>query len=168
MEYRDVCGASPATTLRLTKFWAGSGRTVIADSWFGSCNTAEWLMDTHGLYCIMSVKNGSSGYPKAAMKAALAGVRHRSVFYGVDVHLECGVRAFFAGGHQDKKRLHLIATCGTSLPGESRTRYRRDMVDGTIVRQQYTLEQPNMHSIYRSQFNAVDLFNREALGPLSV
>lgn len=42
------------------------------------------------------------------------------------------------------------------------------MVGGSIVRQQYTLEQPNMHSIYRSKFNAVDLFNRDAMGPLSV
>ena len=140
MEYRDLTGASTATTLRLTKYWAGSGRTVVADSWFGSCNTAEFLMDVHGLYSIMCVKNGSSGFPKAAMKAALGGVRHRSVFYQVDVELDTGVKPFYAGGHQDKKPLHLIATCGTSLPGESRTRYRRDMVDGSIVRQQYTLE----------------------------
>jgi hypothetical protein len=44
-EYQDINGASCATTLRLTKYWVGSGRTVVADSWFGRCNTAEHLMD---------------------------------------------------------------------------------------------------------------------------
>lgn len=167
-EYRDVTGASTATTLRLTKYWAGSGRTVIADSWFGSCNTAEFLMDVHGLHSILCVKNGSAGYPKAKMREALGGVRHKQVFFKVDVELERGTHTFYAGGHQDRKPLHLIATCGTSLQGESRTRYRRDMEAGQIVRQTYTLEQPVMHSLYRSKFNAVDLFNRDAMGPLSV
>lgn len=167
-EYRDVTGATTACTLRLTKPWAGTGRTVVADSWFGSCNTAEFLMDVHGLHSVMSVKNGSGGYPKAAIREALGGVRHRSAFFKVEVQLDSGVRTFYAGGHQDRKPLHLIATCGTSLPGPERTRYRRDMEAGAIVRQTYTLQQPLMHSIYRQYFNAVDMFNREALGPQSV
>ena len=75
-EYMAECGyPSTAVTLRLTKPWAGSGRIVVADSWFGSCRTAEWLWDIHGLHSVMSVKNGHSGYPKAAMKEALGGVR---------------------------------------------------------------------------------------------
>lgn len=98
-EYRDITGASTATTLRLTKYWAGSGRTVVADSWFGSCNTAEFLMDVHGLYCVMCVKNGSSGFPKAAIREALGGVRHRAVFFKVDVELDIGTRTFYAAGH---------------------------------------------------------------------
>ena len=40
-KYRDQVGASTATTLRLCEPWAGSGRIVVADAWFGSCNTAE-------------------------------------------------------------------------------------------------------------------------------
>lgn len=39
--YRDVLGASPATTLRLTEPYKDTARVVIGDSWFGSCNTAE-------------------------------------------------------------------------------------------------------------------------------
>ena len=54
-EYRSITGASCATSLRLTKYWAGSGRTVVADSWFGSCNTAEHLMDVHGLHSFLCV-----------------------------------------------------------------------------------------------------------------
>ena len=63
-EYRDQVGASPATTLRLAKPYKGTGRVVIADSWFGSCNTAEWLYDELGLYSIMAIKTGYAGYPK--------------------------------------------------------------------------------------------------------
>jgi len=39
--YRNVLGASPATTLRLAKPYAETARVIIGDSWFGSCNTAE-------------------------------------------------------------------------------------------------------------------------------
>jgi hypothetical protein len=137
-EYRNITGASCATTLRLTKYWAGSGRTVVVDSWFGSCNTAEHLVDVHGLHSILCVKNGSAGFPKEAMKKALGGVHHKSVFYSVEVELDVGVKKVYAGGHQERRRLHLIATRGTSLPWEQRTRYRRDMVAGTIVCQTYT------------------------------
>jgi hypothetical protein len=54
-EGRNINGASCANTLRLTKYWAGSGRSVVADSWFGSCNTAGHLMDVHGLHSFLCV-----------------------------------------------------------------------------------------------------------------
>ena len=83
--WRDEVGATTAVTLRLCEPWKGSGRTVIGDSWFGSCNTAEWLMDTLGLHSILAVKTGHSGYPKAAMIAAVAGERFSSHFKKIEV-----------------------------------------------------------------------------------
>jgi hypothetical protein len=44
--------------------WFGSGKVVIADSWFGSVRTCEELRE-NGLHSIMSIKNGSAGFPKA-------------------------------------------------------------------------------------------------------
>ena len=44
-QYRDQVGATTACTLRLTAPYKGSARIVVADSWFGSRQTAEWLMD---------------------------------------------------------------------------------------------------------------------------
>ena len=39
-EFVAVCGRpSTATTLRLVAPYKGKGKTVIADSWFGSCRT---------------------------------------------------------------------------------------------------------------------------------
>lgn len=63
-KFRNEVGATVACTLRLTEPWKGSGRIVIGDSWFGSCNTAEWLMDVNGLYSILAVKTGHKGFPK--------------------------------------------------------------------------------------------------------
>ena len=63
-KFRDEVGSTTACTLMLTEPWKGTGRIVVGDSWFGSCNTAEWLMDVNGLYCILAVKTGHKGYPK--------------------------------------------------------------------------------------------------------
>ena len=35
-QYRDQVGATVATTLRLCLPYKGSGRTLVADAWFGS------------------------------------------------------------------------------------------------------------------------------------
>ena len=66
-------GATTSCTLRLVEPYKGTGRVVIGDSWFGSCKTAEWLLDVMGLYSILSVKIGHKGFPKSQIKAALAG-----------------------------------------------------------------------------------------------
>lgn len=72
-EYRDQVGQSTAVTLRMAKPWKGTGRVVIADSFFGSCQTAEWLMDELGLYSILAIKTGHRGYPKKHLIAKVQG-----------------------------------------------------------------------------------------------
>ena len=54
-KYVKEFGATTATTLRLTETYHGSGRRLIADSWFGSVKCAKALME-RGLYSIMLVK----------------------------------------------------------------------------------------------------------------
>ena len=63
-EYRDQVGASTASTLRLTKDYAGSQRTVVADARFGSCQTLEWLWDEHYLHSLLAVKTAHTGFPR--------------------------------------------------------------------------------------------------------
>lgn len=161
-------GASTATTLRLCRPFAGTGRLLIADSWFGSCNTAEWLWDELGLYCILAVKTGHRGFPKAKLVAELAGNRFSSKFYKIKVQLETGEVTMYAGGFQDKKPMLLVATAGTSLPGETVVRQRREFRDGGVVRTEYECTQPGMHDQYRRHFNAIDLFNRDCFGSHSL
>lgn len=60
----------------------------MADSWFGSCRTAEWLMDVLGLHSILAIKTGHSGYPKAELIAEVSAERFKSAFKKIDVHLD--------------------------------------------------------------------------------
>ena len=111
---RDEVDATVACTLRLTDNRKGCCRIVIEDSWIGSCNTAEWLMDVNGLYSILAIKTGHKGFPKQQLVEKISGECFSSAFMQVDVELECGTFPFYAGGHMDKKPMVLIATCGMS------------------------------------------------------
>jgi len=63
-EFVPEYGATTATVLRLTKDFQGTGRTVIADSyWFGSVKSAAELMKV-GLYSIMVVKTAHKNFPR--------------------------------------------------------------------------------------------------------
>ena len=44
-KYCDQVQYTTASTLRMVEDYQGSERTVIADRWFGSPNTLEWLWD---------------------------------------------------------------------------------------------------------------------------
>lgn len=131
-EYRDEVGATTATTLRLAKPFKGTGRCVIGDSWFGSCNTAEWLWDECGLHSILAIKTGHRGFPKARLIADISGERFTQSFYKTSVEMERGTTTFYAGGFMDKKPMLLVGTCGTSLPGDTIRRQRRVFKDGAI------------------------------------
>eukprot|EP00966_Prymnesium_polylepis_P320039 7376430-Prymnesium_polylepis.2 len=48
---------------RLLESFKGDNRIVIADSWFGSVETALALYE-HGFYAILNVKTAHRGYPK--------------------------------------------------------------------------------------------------------
>ena len=54
-EHVNKYGATCAATIRLTSPYHGTGRVVIADSWFGSVKTAIALKE-HGLFSVMLVK----------------------------------------------------------------------------------------------------------------
>lgn len=161
-------GQSTAVTLRLCKDYTGTCRIVIADSFFGSCQTAEWLMDELGLYCILAIKTGHRGFPKKHLIERVRGQRFSKAFMKVDVALECGVKPFFAGAFMDKRPLLLVGTCGTSLDAEQVQRDRTEWVEGGFVTSRYNVTMPRMHDTYRRMFNGVDLFNRDCFGDYSL
>ena len=126
-----------ACTLRLAYPYRGSGRTLVADAWFGSCNTAEWVVEQLGLYVILAVKTGCAGYPKKMLKEAIEGERGSYKCYSIDVQLDTGVCTFYASGFMDKKPLLLVANCGTTFFEQAVTRYRRKFEGGALRRSQY-------------------------------
>ncbi|NDG03521.1 MAG: hypothetical protein EB119_10125 [Synechococcaceae bacterium WBB_34_004] len=65
----------------------------------------------------------------------------------------------------DKQPLIVCFSTGTTLPGEKKVRHRSKLQQGEVVKAQYTLEQPQVHALYRKYFNAVDLFNKASGQP---
>jgi hypothetical protein len=154
--------------LRLCSPWKGTGRVVIADSFFGSCQTAEWLMDELGLHSILAVKAGHRSYPKQHLINKVKGARFTKAFMKVEVELEVGMTPFYAGAFMDKRPLLLVGSCGTSLDAAEVRRDRREWSGGSFVTSHYNVRQPVMHDTYRRNFNGVDLFNRDCFGEHSL
>ena len=107
-------------TLRLIKAYTHTGRIVIGDSRFGSCNTVEFLADVHSLDCILLVKTAFAGYPKKKLAEKLGGVRGASASFKVKVALDKSVTLIFANGVMDKKPMYVIviASCSTTIVTE--------------------------------------------------
>jgi hypothetical protein len=156
-------GAGTSCTLRLTLHWHGTNRIVVGDSWFGSLKCCAALLEV-GLFCILNVKTAHSAFPKQLCLAELK-ARGDTVWYRLKLLVHDEERTVFAGGHMDKAPMVLVASCSTSLYGGMKVRHRSKLVDGQMQRVRYQLEQPVMHSLYRSNFNAVDVMNRLSQGP---
>ena len=62
-EFVNYFGATTATCLRLNNRWKGSGRVVVADSWFGSVNSAIEPSNINSLHSML-VKAAHKIYPK--------------------------------------------------------------------------------------------------------
>ena len=161
-KYRDQVAPHTAVTMRLVDEYANTDRTVIADSRFGSCNTAEWLYDVFGFHSILAVKTASAGFPKKRLREQLGERRGSHCCMKVDVKLESGTTTFYASGLLDKKPMYVVATCGTTIVTEVAARKSMSTPAGVV---EYEVPFPEMHALYRRYFNAVDLFNRTCFGP---
>jgi hypothetical protein len=81
-----------------------------------------------------------------------------------------GMDSTFTGAfHMDRASMTLLGTAGSSQEAPPVMRRRVCMSDeGDLVRWTGKLRKPNIHYIYRSHFNAVDVHNKLAVGPRSV
>ena len=57
-------GITTACTLRLAKHWAGKGKIIVGDSWFGSVKSACALKCELGLDSVLMVKTSHKRFPK--------------------------------------------------------------------------------------------------------
>lgn len=169
-EFYSDFGATTATTLRLCKKWFGSKKVIVADSWFGSCKTAEELRE-NGLHSVLCVKTGHSGYPKKELLEACTetgAVKTLTTEVTLGWQGEGATVPFWAMCHRDKKPMMLVASCGMTLPGPNRVRHRYLWDKGSIVHRTWTLVQPHLMAVYRSNFNAIDRLNKETFGRSSL
>ena len=161
-------GAGTACLIRLTKNLVGTGRIVIADSWFGSFKACREML-SRGLFSILNVKTAHSNFPKLRL---LSGLTNRgdwlSFTRSTDVDGE--ERTLTACGHLDKKPMLLVASCATTLAGNPKVkRYMKEFEDGDKARVVKVIPQPVMCELYRCNFNAVDVHNhyRQGFGSMS-
>jgi hypothetical protein len=76
---------------------------------------------------------------------------------------------FVGAFHMDRAPMMLLGTAGSSKKAPLVMRRRLYLSDGgDLVRWVGELQQPDIHYIYRSNFNAVDVHNKLAVGPRSV
>jgi hypothetical protein len=167
-------GKAAAVTLRLTEPWHHkSARIVIADSWFGGMPTAWGLMQ-RGLYSILNVKTHTKNFCKKELWAAARGerrhhARNDRAYRQLSMQIQGKSTIFTGAFHMDKRPMTLLGTTGSSKEAPPVMRRRLYMTDeGDLVRWTGELQQPFIHYIYRSYFNAVDVHNKLCVGPRSV
>ena len=124
--------------MRLVQPWAGSGRIVVGDSWFGSLRTAVALRRM-GLYTVANVKTASKGFPKDRL---LDKVLHRDDRCHMELRVPDDEWTYYGSAHRDVKPMALVHTCLTSHAGQPRTRTFRwwDESSRCIRKRRYTLE----------------------------
>lgn len=101
-----------ATIKRLVKPWFGSGRTVIADSWFGSPDMTAMLSDL-GLYSIMQVtkrRYWPRGMPVTDIVEQLEPA-HGSHY---TMKKNSGSGTMFVCSYRDRRVKAFISSCGTT------------------------------------------------------
>lgn len=141
--------ATIATMLRLTEPWFNSGRTIIADSWFGSVNACTTLYK-HGLYSILQLKKRRywpRNIPHDITDAL--GSDYGSFISRIgksdDVELTlCSIR--------DRKNIVLLASCSTTNLKTEINRYIKGHGNVKFTR-------PAVFDEYNEYRSAVDILN---------
>ena len=160
-EFNDTHKRSTGCTLRLLKPWFGSGRTLIADSWFGSTTTAIAMYNVAGCYCILNVKTAHQHFPREELKGALNESDDVATYMSSFTATDGKAVEIFASGQMEKQPLLLVATCATDQPGEPRVFIVTvKESNGSTVRKTISYATTVVHGKYRGQFSAVDIWNR--------
>ena len=148
MEFVEKFGATVACTLRLIKAWKGSGRVVVADSWFGSIKAVLAVMNLLGLFAVMLVKTAHKGYPKEMLSDL-------SIPQGKWKSVSCSINGqqVMATRFKDLQFKDFISTCRTKLRGDPRVKR-----NGTHV------ERPDVGSFFLKHADSIDVHNHYRTG----
>lgn len=120
-EYDDDPGMRKltATVKRLVKPWFGSGRTVIADSWFGSPDMTTMLSDL-GLYSIMQITKRRY-WPRGMPITDIVEQVEEADGSFYTMKKDSGSGKIFTCAYRDKKVKAFISSCGTTRLTGQRT-----------------------------------------------
>ncbi|KAL9536674.1 hypothetical protein MBANPS3_012460, partial [Mucor bainieri] len=126
-EFDSLYPKTVATVLRLVKPWFHSGRTVIADSWFGSpAIMIRAVISRGGLYSIMQVKK-KRYWPKNIMPVDDMVLSLGSAYDSVHI-MKSMTNPLFVAPLRDKKPKCVIANCSSTSTDSSVKRW----IDGRM------------------------------------
>ncbi|KAK3247720.1 hypothetical protein CYMTET_42790 [Cymbomonas tetramitiformis] len=163
-EFVTEYGANPATFLRLTKPWHGTGREVTLDSGFASVTAAMAGYD-HGLYIVGNVKTAHRDFCKSWLLAQVQKREDRAMATAIVKTRGGNTIELLAAVDMDRKPMALIATSRTTRMGEPRERrFKVIRKTGEYVVRSASLQQLDVHAHYRETFNKVDKNNQQRQG----
>jgi hypothetical protein len=154
-----------ALVKRLTEPWSGTGRTVYADSHFGSVASAV-AMSEFGLFFSAVIKTAHANSAKTLIMEDLEGAaKGTSVFYlGT---LPNSDRKLIMVGHQDIKPKVLISNFGSTASGADHHRkYHLFPPSGKDMVVDISIPRPLIVSGHFSSIGSIDLGNRRRQGYL--
>ena len=170
---------SVALTLRMVKPWIGTGRVLIADSWFGSVPCILALFGV-GLFAVMMVKTAHKDYPKDELlelleydkKKKLCPKEMRGDHYGFSRDYVVGNKkcTVLAAGHNSKKPVMVIATASNLTPDEDykKTWTRWDVTLGKMKKFVLRVKTTMVHALYHRFFHLVDVHNHLRQGEVAM
>jgi hypothetical protein len=127
-----------------------------------------------GWYCITNVKTHTKHFCKKELWADALGDKRKHqrddrAYWELVLNIDGKRTTFHAAFHMDKAAMTLLGTTGSSKEAPPVMRRRVYMAeDGELVGWTGELKQPDIHHIYRSSFNVVDVHNKLSVGPRSV
>jgi hypothetical protein len=155
---------------RLTKNWHGTGRTVVADSYFASVFTAVFLLNTCGLYFTGLVKTASKFYPKQWCNTVEMTARGQTrTAVAIKQGVQMMAHTWNDPGKVGKPRKNLISTCCSTgaAPEASRPR-KRQRDDGAWEDWFRLVPRTNVVKHYFDWAGAIDRHNRQRMDGLRI
>lgn len=163
---------STAWTLRLTKPWNGTGRTIVGDSAFSSFKTVLAVLNVGNNYTGI-IKGATTGFPMPHFKEWEATSPQRGEYSVVETTVQVAGQARKVVGIAWKTKMMklIITTVGNTLPGNplvSKRSKRILMADGRYGTHRYTKEtaRPKVISDMFEHFSAVDVHDHYRQGTL--
>ncbi|KAF4136960.1 Transposase IS4, partial [Phytophthora infestans] len=169
--YNAEFGEGTAVVLRLAQPYAGSGRTVVADSAFASVKTLVQLNSMMGLYFMGMVKTATREYPMAYLKSWSSVSWPRGSHTVMESSCSNGSK-MYALCWNDRKPKAIISNRGTTLPGSDsvRARHRRVVEGGEICTERYEkrIPRPYMVELFFRHFSTIDVHDHYRQGSLEM
>ena len=157
-------GAGTSAVLRLCKPWWGTNRVVCGDLAFASVKTAVACRQ-RGLHFVGLVKTAHRMFPKKFLDNV--DIQQRGDFVAATATGDD--TPVIAHCWNDRKRKHLVSTCGTTLDAEPHRKKRYHVADNGEIELTYReVKHQQVVELYFGGAPAIDIHNHNRQGGLAL